>query len=285
MSWEWLSHDGTQPRPAIRRAADGHPEEINGVINLWVAPDSNTSWRPRSYWQMIEGGGGLPTTRNSIRTLCSGTQVLSDAEESPASSLRWPFARRCPSARLKLYGLTVIVNACDTDPTEFDAVRVTLNVPVAVGLPETTKRLAPRGPGTPRCVLAARTFARRADLREFTDVLPGQRVGRAGLEPTTPCVSCKCATNCANGPWRTTIPPGHAAWSPTVPSCHVVTHQTRGCARRMPTPKRRPASSHQEFDGVGFVGVDLSIASHPPSACRRSSSAAYPPRRPKRRLA
>jgi hypothetical protein len=25
-------------------------------------------------------------------------------------------------------------------------------------------------------------------------------VGRAGLEPTTPCVSCKCATNCANGP-------------------------------------------------------------------------------------
>jgi hypothetical protein len=34
----------------------------------------------------------------------------------------------------------------------------------------------------------------------------GYAVGRAGLEPTTPCVSCKCATNCANGPWRTTIP-------------------------------------------------------------------------------
>jgi hypothetical protein len=33
-------------------------------------------------------------------------------------------------------------------------------------------------------------------------------VGRAGLEPTTPCVSCKCATNCANGPCGTTIPPG-----------------------------------------------------------------------------
>ena len=26
------------------------------------------------------------------------------------------------------------------------------------------------------------------------------RVGRRGLEPLTPCASCKCATNCANGP-------------------------------------------------------------------------------------
>src|SRR5438067_13345941 len=25
-------------------------------------------------------------------------------------------------------------------------------------------------------------------------------VGRTGLEPVTPCASCKCATNCANGP-------------------------------------------------------------------------------------
>ncbi len=25
-------------------------------------------------------------------------------------------------------------------------------------------------------------------------------VGRRGLEPLTPCASCKCATNCANGP-------------------------------------------------------------------------------------
>ena len=30
---------------------------------------------------------------------------------------------------------------------------------------------------------------------EYEDV-----VGRTGLEPVTPCVSCKCATNCANGP-------------------------------------------------------------------------------------
>ncbi len=26
------------------------------------------------------------------------------------------------------------------------------------------------------------------------------KVGRRGLEPLTPCASCKCATNCANGP-------------------------------------------------------------------------------------
>ena len=25
-------------------------------------------------------------------------------------------------------------------------------------------------------------------------------VGREGLEPPTPCASCKCASNCANGP-------------------------------------------------------------------------------------
>ena len=25
-------------------------------------------------------------------------------------------------------------------------------------------------------------------------------VGRRGLEPLTPCASCKCATSCANGP-------------------------------------------------------------------------------------
>ena len=28
----------------------------------------------------------------------------------------------------------------------------------------------------------------------------GDLVGRRGLEPLTPCASCKCATNCANGP-------------------------------------------------------------------------------------
>ena len=28
-----------------------------------------------------------------------------------------------------------------------------------------------------------------------------ERVGRRGLEPLTPCASCKCATSCANGPF------------------------------------------------------------------------------------
>ena len=28
----------------------------------------------------------------------------------------------------------------------------------------------------------------------------GDVVGRRGLEPLTPCASCKCATSCANGP-------------------------------------------------------------------------------------
>jgi ectoine hydroxylase-related dioxygenase (phytanoyl-CoA dioxygenase family) len=31
-------------------------------------------------------------------------------------------------------------------------------------------------------------------------------VGRRGLEPLTPCASCKCATNCANGPVGETLP-------------------------------------------------------------------------------
>jgi hypothetical protein len=30
-------------------------------------------------------------------------------------------------------------------------------------------------------------------------------VGRTGLEPVTPCASCKCATNCANGPPNLTL--------------------------------------------------------------------------------
>jgi hypothetical protein len=33
-------------------------------------------------------------------------------------------------------------------------------------------------------------------------------VGRTGLEPVTPCASCKCATNCANGPSAMTLPLG-----------------------------------------------------------------------------
>ena len=36
----------------------------------------------------------------------------------------------------------------------------------------------------------------------------GTAVGRRGLEPLTPCASCKCATNCANGPSAMTLPPG-----------------------------------------------------------------------------
>lgn len=36
-------------------------------------------------------------------------------------------------------------------------------------------------------------------------------VGRRGLEPLTPCASCKCATNCANGPRPPTLAPGSAA--------------------------------------------------------------------------
>ena len=37
-------------------------------------------------------------------------------------------------------------------------------------------------------------------------------VGRRGLEPLTPCASCKCATNCANGPYLRG--PYHRAISP-----------------------------------------------------------------------
>src|SRR5579871_3925553 len=43
-------------------------------------------------------------------------------------------------------------------------------------------------------------------------------VGRRGLEPLTPCASCKCATNCANGPVPETVAPsrvGAGPWSST----------------------------------------------------------------------
>jgi hypothetical protein len=36
----------------------------------------------------------------------------------------------------------------------------------------------------------------------------GDLVGREGLEPPTPCASCKCASNCANGPGPQHYPPG-----------------------------------------------------------------------------
>ena len=32
-------------------------------------------------------------------------------------------------------------------------------------------------------------------------------MGRRGLEPLTPCASCKCATNCANGPSQVRLSP------------------------------------------------------------------------------
>jgi ectoine hydroxylase-related dioxygenase (phytanoyl-CoA dioxygenase family) len=58
-------------------------------------------------------------------------------------------------------------------------------------------------------------------------------VGRRGLEPLTPCASCKCATNCANGPSTQSLPlgqfgPGSSAALPqrsrrAVPTIEVVT--------------------------------------------------------------
>jgi hypothetical protein len=85
-------------------------------------------------------------------------------------------------------------------------------------------------------------------------------VGRRGLEPLTPCASCKCATNCANGPWRETLPPA----SPTAVS--IGTAQT-GAA------------------GTPGAGVARSTAGQPDRSRRRSCSARCPPRSPKSRLA
>ena len=42
-------------------------------------------------------------------------------------------------------------------------------------------------------------------------------VGRTGLEPVTPCASCKCATSCANGPWTANLAP---ATHGTDSTCH-----------------------------------------------------------------
>jgi hypothetical protein len=39
-------------------------------------------------------------------------------------------------------------------------------------------------------------------------------VGRTGLEPVTPCASCKCATNCANGPSPATLALGKSRVTP-----------------------------------------------------------------------
>ena len=52
----------------------------------------------------------------------------------------------------------------------------------------------------------------------------GCRVGRTGLEPVTPCASCKCATNCANGPGEeaTTGPASQGQASTAGPRASVV---------------------------------------------------------------
>ena len=50
--------------------------------------------------------------------------------------------------------------------------------------------------------LVTRVNAASPDQAEHTErnvLVKG--VGRRGLEPLTPCASCKCATNCANGPF------------------------------------------------------------------------------------
>jgi hypothetical protein len=54
----------------------------------------------------------------------------------------------------------------------------------------------------------AYTSPRPKEAMETAAALTGTfAVGREGLEPPTPCASCKCATSCANGPWNATLAP------------------------------------------------------------------------------
>ena len=65
------------------------------------------------------------------------------------------------------------------------------------------------------------------------------RVGRRGLEPLTPCASCKCATNCANGPEAPPYPPWHHG--------AVRGSRTRSASwnRPFPTPMRGPSATRR----------------------------------------
>ena len=56
----------------------------------------------------------------------------------------------------------------------------------------------------------------------------GDVVGRRGLEPLTPCASCKCATNCANGPTAADASRCHRQRRTTVPGQDSRGQRTRG---------------------------------------------------------
>src|SRR5450755_2175294 len=71
-------------------------------------------------------------------------------------------------------------------------------------------------------------------------------VGRTGLEPVTPCASCKCATNCANGPTvyfscsEAIFPLSSKLQFP------LVSNAARFELRRINHPSRRPTSEGAE---------------------------------------
>ena len=71
-----------------------------------------------------------------------------------------------------------------------------------------------------------------------------EMVGRRGLEPLTPCASCKCATNCANGPWGTTIPlaPGSSAGTGAPGTARSTTATPRRRRTGFPTGAASPVS-------------------------------------------
>jgi site-specific DNA recombinase len=70
---------------------------------------------------------------------------------------------------------------------------------------------------------------------------PSRSVGRRGLEPLTPCASCKCATNCANGPvggqaTRSALPHGRPRPAPRRPSGPAAGRRWPRPAPRSPGP-------------------------------------------------
>jgi len=64
---------------------------------------------------------------------------------------------------------------------------------------------------------------------------PSRSVGRRGLEPLTPCASCKCAASCANGPEVPHLSPRPEARALLPPVVH------RGPIGRRPAVRRRAA--------------------------------------------
>jgi hypothetical protein len=192
------------------------PSEVAGVPAR-PAKTSGTAHRPQGLLL-----GGEPRSRGRFshaarrppvrRTRAAGTHQgpSSRATQADARKRSCPQARGTgkilgpgrPPHRPPFRGVIVGVPGADSisrleAATSSAAVTVTAPSTATVATtPSAAGRATTRG-----SVAAARYVGGSGGFRGAAPPLTcGFRVGREGLEPPTPCASCKCATNCANGP-------------------------------------------------------------------------------------